>query len=221
MTLLRSYGIRIDLHVHTRRYSACAESLNPEQLPERMARSGLDGVVIAEHDHLWPAEEIDRLNQRLEKGRIYRGVEVSSCNGHFVVIGLQTMDGISPGIGISALVQRVRRQEAAIIWAHPQLCYSNTPAPCSLAELPQDIDAVEVFSGVTEGLHASQARAMARRNGWSQVAGSDAHILEHVGSVVTLFEYLPKNEMQLARAIREGCCATLQASGTGDSGRWP
>ncbi len=219
MTLLRSYGIRIDLHVHTRRYSACAEGLNPEQLPERMARSGIDGVVIAEHDHLWSAEEIDRLNRRLKKGRIFRGVEVSSCNGHFVVIGLQTMDGISPGIGISALVELVRQQEAAIIWAHPQLCYSNTPAPCSSTELPRDIDAVEVFSGVTEGLHASQARAMARRNGWSQVAGSDAHILEHVGSVVTLFEYLPKDEMQLARAIRKGRCAPPQAGGKGYSGR--
>lgn len=217
MTLLGSYAIRIDLHVHTRRYSACAEGLNPEQLPERMARSGIDGVVLAEHDHLWPAEEIDRLNRRLKKGRIYRGVEVSSCNGHFVVIGLQTMDGISPGIDISALVRLVRRQEAAIIWAHPQLCYSNTPAPCSCAELPRNIDAVEVFSGVTEGLHASQAMEMARRNGWSQVAGSDAHILEQVGSVVTLFEYLPEDETQLALAIRNGCCLPPQARETGDS----
>lgn len=200
------HEIRIDLHVHTRRYSACAEGLNPDRLPERMAQAGIDGLVITEHDYLWSREDIARLNRGLNKGRIYRGVEVSSCNGHFVVIGLQTLSGIARGIDISSLVQLARVQEAAIIWAHPQQCYSNTAAPCTFMHLPDNIDAVEVASSITEGERSREAMAMAGRMGWAQVGGSDAHILKQVGCAVTRFESLPADESALAKAIRSGRC---------------
>ena len=87
MAATDSDTIRIDLHVHTRRYSPCAEALDPDHLPERLESLGLDGLVITEHDHLWSTEDIEYLNRRMRHGRIYRGVEVSSRNGHFIVIG--------------------------------------------------------------------------------------------------------------------------------------
>ena len=162
------FRFRVDMHVHTRRYSPCAEALDPEYLGPAMERTGLDGLVVTEHDHLWPAEDIALLNRRLKHKRIYRGVEVSSSNGHFIVIGLEGLDGIAPGIGIERLMARIVFHEAAIIWAHPYHCYGNIPAPVKGSNMPPHLHALEAASGVTHGKVSAAARAMARRMGWAK-----------------------------------------------------
>ncbi len=204
-----SWKYRIDLHVHTRRYSPCAESLDPDLLSQTMKRKGLHGLVIAEHDQLWPLEEIRALNKTMKNMRIYRGVEVSSKNGHFIVIGLDELNGIHPGMGVEELVRQVRRSEAAIIWAHPLFNYNSVPTPLPAVLMPRGLDAIEVSSGVTQGEHTYKALGYAREMGWTAVCGSDAHALGQVGSTYTRFARLPKNEKSLAAAIRSGRCRIM------------
>lgn len=200
---------RVDLHVHTRRFSPCAESLDPERLGLRMKACGLHGVVITEHDRLWPEADIVRLNRRLVGRRIYRGVEVSSRNGHFVVIGLKHMRGIKPGISAEELVHVTHCQDAAVILAHPQITYSQMHEPLALSEMPTGIHAVEVASTVTVGRSADEVAAFARKTGLVMVGGSDAHFLEQVGQVATCFARLPTDEDELAADIRNGRCAVM------------
>ena len=200
------YRFRVDLHVHTRRYSPCAESLDPRQLGKTMTAYRLDGVVITEHDQLWPVEDIAALNHPLRKKRIYRGVEISSSNGHFIVIGLNNLNGIEPGIAIDKLIAHIEPQGAAIIWAHPYLNYCSTPSPLTGYTLPDGLHAVEVASGVTTGKATTAGRAMARLMGWSAVGGSDAHTPRQVGCAYTLLNELPENEEILAAVIRNGYC---------------
>ena len=197
---------RVDLHVHTRRYSPCAESLDPQQLPALLARRHLNGIVIAEHDRLWPRIDIEELNRNLPFGRIFRGVEVSSRNGHFVVIGLDRLNGIQPGISARALIKKARSQSAAVILAHPQIQYSQTQRQLDVLEMPAGIDAVEVASTMTAGSGSIQAQSVARQLGCGMVGGSDAHALSQVGRAFTIFSALPANERELAAAIREGRC---------------
>jgi predicted metal-dependent phosphoesterase TrpH len=197
---------RVDLHVHTCRYSPCAESLDPKLLAAAMHRSGLDGLVIAEHDRLWAAEDIARLNDGLNQKRIYRGVEISSRNGHFLAIGLDRLDGIQPGMGVEDLIGAVEVQQAAIIWAHPYLRYGNIVSPLDGCKMPRGVHAVEVASGVTHGKESASSRALARRMGWAAVGGSDAHVPGQVGCAYTLLPELPEDEKQLAAAIRKGLC---------------
>lgn len=196
----------MDLHVHTSRYSPCAETIDPEDLGLVMEKAGLDGLVITEHDHLWPAEEIARLNRSLKNRHIYRGVEVSSSNGHFIVIGLDEMDGIAPGISLDKLMPVIHSHDAAIIWAHPFLRYGSIPEPLNGFRMPPGLDAVEAASGVTNGKDSAATLAMARRMGWAIVGGSDAHIPGQVGCAYTLLADLPEDEKKLAAAIRKGCC---------------
>jgi predicted metal-dependent phosphoesterase TrpH len=197
---------RVDLHVHTRRYSPCAEALDPEYLGIALEKAGLDGLVITEHDQLWPADDIALLNRKLENKRIYRGVEVSSSNGHFIVIGLEGLDDIRPGISIEKLMPKIHFHDAAIIWAHPHLHYGSIPAPLKYSRMPAGLHAVEVASGVTSGKDSAATRAMARRMGWATVGGSDAHFPGQVGCAYTLLTDFPENEMHLAEAIRKGQC---------------
>lgn len=202
----------IDLHVHTRRFSPCAESLDPRQLPALLSRRPLSGIVIAEHDHLWPRCDIDELNRQLPSGRIFRGMEVSSSNGHFVVIGLERMDGIRPGISARALISKARSQKAAVILAHPHIHYSQTQDQLDVLEMPAGIDAIEVASTMTIGEAAQQAQAWARQIGCAMVGGSDAHALSQVGQSFTTFSTLPSDEKELAEAIRNGACRPGRAN---------
>lgn len=198
---------RVDLHVHTRRYSPCAESLDPEKLPAAITAMGLDGAVITEHDHLWSPLELAALNRHASGPRIYRGVEISSRNGHFLVIGLDRLDAFHPGMSIQNLVRQARRQSAAVIWAHPQLTYSQTINPLDFSDLPDGIDAIEAASTVTVGRQAAEIMAYAREFGYNTVGGSDAHALVQVGKAFTCLDHLPADEKELAAAICSGRCA--------------
>lgn len=206
MGSLPAYRFRVDLHVHTRRYSPCAELLDPTRLAQALRRQGLHGAVLTEHDQVWPEEELAALNRRSGRVRLYRGVEVSSRNGHFVVIGLQNLEGIQPGIGIAELIAKAVGQNAAVICVHPHLSYAQTREPLNLEDLPRGIHAVEVVSTLTRQAHSTNARRMAERAGWSMVGGSDAHSLPQVGQSFTQFPELPRNERHLAEMIRAGRC---------------
>lgn len=201
-----AFSFRVDLHVHTRCYSPCAEGLDPLQLIGCLAPSRLQGMVITEHDHLWPSTEIADLNRLAAHGRIYRGIEVSSCNGHFIIIGLDRLPPPPVGISIVDLMDYLRPTDAAIIWAHPYLNYGSTPGALSADRMPQGINAVEVASSVTVGEDCRQAQTLAISRGWAAVGGSDAHTIGQVGCAYTLFNELPSDEKALALAIRQGRC---------------
>jgi len=202
----------VDLHVHTRRYSPCAESLDPELLPEVVIARGLHGVVITEHDHLWSPEEIAALNRNLVGARIFGGVEISSRNGHFLLIGLDHLDNLQPGVSVRRIVQEAKAQGAAVIWAHPHLEYSQIQHPLKFSDMPDGIDAIEVASSVTVESQALEARAVARDLGYGMVGGSDAHALAHVGKAYTLFAQMPADEKALANAICSGRCTAMFAA---------
>jgi predicted metal-dependent phosphoesterase TrpH len=181
-------------------------------LPRIMARRGLHGVVLTEHDQLWPAAEIAALNRTLSAGRIYRGVEVSSRHGHFLVIGLNDLAGIRKGMAIEELLVRAHAAGAAVVWAHPLNNYGQTALPMVLDAMPPGIHAIETAGGRTAAAAGRQARAHAQRVGCTPVAGSDAHVLDQVGSAYTRFARLPKDEKSLAAAIMAGRCRPMELS---------
>lgn len=192
--------VRVDLHVHTRRYSQCAEGLDPAALPGIMRARGLSGVVVSEHDAMWSAAELGELRAALGPDqRVYGGVEVTTRDGHLVVIGLEGLGDIRRGMAGAALVERALREGAAVILAHP---HRGRPGPYDLV-LP-GLHAVEVRNATTSAEQAARAASLARTAGLLAVAGSDAHALEHVGGAFTVFDRLPEDEAALAAMLRAG-----------------
>ena len=55
-------GLIIDLHLHTRRHSACS-IIDESRLIDRAVKAGLDGLVITEHHYQWTPEELAALRQ--------------------------------------------------------------------------------------------------------------------------------------------------------------
>ncbi len=212
MPTMALFRYRVDLHVHTRRYSACAETLDPGQLPGIMVRRGLHGVVLTEHDQMWPREEIAALNRGLKGRRIYRGVEVSSRHGHFLAIGLDDLAGIHKGMAIEELLARARAAGAAVVWAHPLNNYDHTSLPLAPDAMPPGLHAIETAGGRTGSDGAGRLLVYARRLGCTPVAGSDAHAIDQVGCAFTRFARLPMDEKHLAAAIIAGRCKPMEIS---------
>jgi predicted metal-dependent phosphoesterase TrpH len=193
--------VRIDLHVHTARYSQCAEFLDPYQIGAVAVAAGLDGVVLADHDVLWEDEELELLRAASTPIRIYRGIEVSTAYGHVVVIGLEDAGRIHKGIGIRDLVLLARASGAATILAHP---YRDT---VPLRETASAVDAIEVASTSFSSDEPARSRRLARSAGKPMVASSDAHALSRIGWASTEFASLPADDLDLARMIVSGCCS--------------
>jgi predicted metal-dependent phosphoesterase TrpH len=204
--------VRLDLHVHTRRYSPCAPSLVPTQTVDLINCGCLEGIVVTDHDVLWAPEEIQALNTKLNRGRIYRGVEVSSCNGHFILIGVDDVQTLHPGDPLEKIQALAHAQGGVVIWAHPHQRYHQITDPIEGQHLPAGIDAIEVTSTVTSPGETKAAHRLARRHLLTMVGGSDAHCLAAVGQVLTCFKRLPPNEAALAEMIRGGDCTPCTAA---------
>jgi predicted metal-dependent phosphoesterase TrpH len=189
---------RVDLHLHTGRYSQCAECLDPLAIEGNAVRAGVDGVLLTEHDMFWQDEEAELLRRRSPRVRIFRGIEVSARGCHLVVVGMDEVGPLLRGVSLEEVAAFARPRGAAVVLAHP---YRNGP----LRALPLGlVDAVEVWSTSFTREEARAARRLARRLGKPQVAGSDAHAPSHVGFAWTELPRLPADELELAAAIRSG-----------------
>ncbi len=201
----------IDLHIHTDRYSPCAPTVDPCRIRETLDQKNFHGGVLSEHDALWSYEELATLEKQQGGAKLYRGVEISSANGHVLAIGLENLSDLPVGVGLKRLIAIAREQQAALIWVHPYLHYRGLPFPQDDTLTTLGIHAVEVVSSVTRGQHACQAMEMAANKGWAQVGGSDAHAQETIGMAGTLFPKLPEDEKELAQLIITRQCSAHSA----------
>ncbi len=189
---------RVDLHVHTQRYSNCAEFLVPEELGRGMLQAGLDGVVITEHDAQWMPEEIVRLQHLLPQQRLFFGIEITAKDGHVIAIGAPAAVIWHRGETITEIASRVDAVGGCAMWVHP------FQEPRRWEEAPTNVHAIEIYSNITTGRRSMLALDLATRIGVPAVAGSDAHSLDHLGTAWVEFDSLPEDELQLAQWIRQG-----------------
>lgn len=194
----RTGGFPIDLHVHTGRYSPCAEALLPELLAPTARARRLAGVVLADHDVLWAEEEVRALQRRDEGVRLFRGMECSARGAHLVMVGLEEPAPFYRGMPPLEAVELAHRQGACVILPHP---FRDGDPP---EELWAAVDAVEVASLSFTAVAARRSWALARRWGRPAVAGSDAHAPRQVGWAWTTFPRMPRDERELAELIRSG-----------------
>ncbi|NOZ93677.1 MAG: hypothetical protein GXP47_02915 [Acidobacteria bacterium] len=189
---------KIDLHVHTGRYSQCAETVDPYRIEEHALRAGLDGVVLTDHDILWAEEELVLLVERSPAVRLFRGIEVSAKGAHLVIIGLEDAGSLHRGIPVADACNIAHGQAACVILAHP---YRDADP----GGLPMDLlDAVEVGSTSFTPQESTLARGLAKRFGKPQVASSDAHALSRIGWGWTELPDPPSHEGELAAMITSG-----------------
>lgn len=190
--------VRIDLHVHTARYSPCAEALKPELLEGAALAAGLAGVVLTDHDVLWAEEELAFFQKRFPRVRFFQGVELTTSEAHILCFGLTDLSGFFKRMPALEAVAQARKRGAFTVLAHP---FRQTALT---AELVSAVDAVEVASLSFSEEDSRAAWALATRFQKTVVAGSDAHAAAMVGWAGVELPELPENAQHLAQLLGRG-----------------
>jgi len=186
----------IDLHAHTRFFHGfpgeptAYDPIGARLLARWGRRSGLDGVALTNHDYYRP---FDRVTGR---PRFIPGVEVTTTDGHLLVVGPDPPCRTVPG---------ERTPEEVVSRAHDNGCAAIVPHPYRRSRVRESdaaFDAVEI-----NGKHpdnADRVRELAESLDVPVVGGSDAHFPFEVGRTATRIEAPELTPEAVVTAIREG-----------------
>ncbi len=192
--------MRIDLHVHTSRYSVCGRS-TPEEMVERALAEGLEALVFTEHGFFWPPEELAALQKRYRGILLLRGAEFTSWEGEdLLVYGPTSPDVTSLGRDAERLTRRVHALGGAVIVAHPYRYHPEVPA--FFDEHP--VDAIEIMSSNIYAHTSLKGRALAARLAKPMVTNSDGHHVDSLGLYAVELHQPVHDEWELAAALRAG-----------------
>ena len=186
----------IDMHTHTSVHSTDSNLLPLDSLARAISR-GLDGVVLTEHDVVWPRHLAEQLSE--EAGIVViPGVEVTTELGHVLVYGIQSL---VPRITDAKRLRKFcDEQEALMFLAHP----ARDPGLRVPKEAMQLFDGVEGLNGCDGPLQNMSARSRGRTRPLPPIGGSDSHALHEVGTAATEFDADIRNLADLMAALRSG-----------------
>ena len=192
--------MKFDLHMHTRRYSPDSE-IDPFDLVRRARAVGLDGIVITEHDRLWPERELEELRRAAPGLVVLGGVEVSGRGGDLLCYGVTNLFELRPGMPWGELCREVARQGGAAVAAHPFRWAQDFDE--LVAEERPELTGLEMMSNNMDPDVRRKAAAFLERNpGYATLGNSDAHELDVVGVCYTEFDAEVRTAADLVAAIR-------------------
>jgi predicted metal-dependent phosphoesterase TrpH len=174
--------------------------MDPFVMLRKAQEIGLDGVVITEHDYLWPEGELEELREEAPGLTILAGIEVSTREGHFLAYGVQDPGEISPWLRLTDLCNEMHRQGGVVVAAHP--FRSQQQFDQILSALRPKLDGLELMSGRMNALCRQRAAQVYRADDWAALASSDAHHEDSLGCCFTEFSGEIHTMRDLIAAIR-------------------
>ena len=173
--------ISVDLHMHTSWSHDC--SIEVEELVEHAEDIGLGGIAVTDHNAFGGALEAVELAQDRELV-VIPGEEVKT-DDQGEVIGLFLSEEIPRGMSFADTVSAIREQEGLVYLPHPFDRMHAIPDPATLHRHLAEIDVFEVFNArLLRDSFNDEALRFARKYRLLQGAGSDAHVLQGVGTGV-------------------------------------
>ena len=186
----------IDLHAHTRFFHGWPgrptpfDPIGANLLALYCRWQGLDGVATTNHDYY---AEFDTVTA---KPQLVPGIEISTTDGHALVVGPDPPERTTPGrLTPHEVVSLAHDAGCAAIIAHP---YRRS----TVSESGAMFDAVEI-----NGKHPSdveQVRELADRLDLPIVGGSDAHYPIEAGRAYTTIDADRLTPTSVVSAIKEG-----------------
>ena len=168
-----------DLHMHTTWSHDC--SIEVDELLDHAEAEGLGAIAITDHNVFGGAQEA----VARARGRdliVIPGEEVKT-DDQGEVIGLFLHEEIPRGMSFAETVAAIREQEGVVYLPHPFDRMHAIPFPATVHRHLHEIDVLEVYNArlLFEGYNEEAAR-FARKYGLPAGAGSDAHVLQGVGT---------------------------------------
>jgi predicted metal-dependent phosphoesterase TrpH/glycosyltransferase involved in cell wall biosynthesis len=171
--------IVVDLHMHTDWSHDC--SIPTEDLLDHAEHIGLGAIAITDHNAIGGALEAVELARHRELV-VIPGEEVKT-DGHGEVIGLFLDEEIPRGMSFPDTIEAIRDQGGLVYLPHPFDRLHAIPDPATLHRHLAEIDVLEVFNArlLRESFN-DEALRFAQKYRLLQGAGSDAHVLQGVGT---------------------------------------
>jgi predicted metal-dependent phosphoesterase TrpH/glycosyltransferase involved in cell wall biosynthesis len=168
-----------DLHMHTSWSHDC--SIEPAELVDHAEAEGLGAIAVTDHNAFGGALE----TADLAAGRdlvVIPGEEVKTdVQGE--VIGLFLEREIPRGMSFGDTVSAIREQGGLVYVPHPFDRMHAIPDPRTLHRHLGDIDVFEVYNArLLFEAYNDEALRFARKYNLTMGAGSDAHVLQGVGT---------------------------------------
>jgi predicted metal-dependent phosphoesterase TrpH len=168
-----------DLHMHTSWSHDC--SIGVDELLDHAEEEGLGAIAVTDHNVFGGALEA----AEKAKGRkliVIPGEEVKTA-GQGEVIGLFLKEEIPRGMSFAETVEAIRAQGGLVYVPHPFDRLHAIPDPATLHRHLAEIDVLEVYNArlLFEGYNDEAVR-FARKYNLTAGAGSDAHVLQGVGT---------------------------------------
>jgi predicted metal-dependent phosphoesterase TrpH/glycosyltransferase involved in cell wall biosynthesis len=171
--------IAVDLHLHTDWSHDC--SIPAEELLEHAERIGLGGIAVTDHNVFGGALEAVEL-ARTRDLVVIPGEEVKTLD-QGEVIGLFLQEEIPRGLSFGETIAAIREQGGLVYLPHPFDRLHAIPDPATLHAHLAEIDVLEVFNArLLRDSFNDEALRFARKYRLLHGAGSDAHVLQGVGT---------------------------------------
>ena len=186
--------MRFDLHIHSNFSSD--SGLAVDDILKKAVKKDLDGIAICDHNSTMGNYLARKRAKDLDLPlMVIPGVEVSTTQGHLIVLGAR--GNIPSDLSPQETISIARQLGGIIIAAHPFKIRS-------LGNVKGlDVDAIETFNSRCIFGENKKAEKMALELGKPQVGGSDSHMLTTIGIGYTEIDAEPFMESVL-NAIREG-----------------
>jgi predicted metal-dependent phosphoesterase TrpH len=167
-----------DLHMHTDHSHDCAVPV--PALLDHAESIGLGAIAVTDHNVFTGAQEAVQLARDRDL-IVIPGEEVKTDSGE--VIGLFLEEEIPRGMSMGDTIAAIREQGGVVYLPHPFDRLHTIPDPTTLHRHLAEIDVFEVFNArlLFEAMN-DEALRFARKYNLTMGAGSDAHVLQGVGT---------------------------------------
>ena len=168
-----------DLHMHTSWSHDC--QIPVEELLDHAEAEGLGAIAVTDHNVFGGAREA----VELARGRelvVIPGEEVKTAD-QGEVIGLFLSEEIPRGLSFGETVDAIRAQGGIVYLPHPFDRLHAIPEPATLHRHLAQVDVLEVYNArLLFEAYNDEALRFARKYDLTMGAGSDAHVLQGLGT---------------------------------------
>jgi predicted metal-dependent phosphoesterase TrpH len=168
-----------DLHMHTSWSHDC--SIDVDELLDHAEAEGLGAIAVTDHNVFGGAlEAVERARER--DLIVIPGEEVKT-DGQGEVIGLFLKEEIPRGLSFADTIDAIRAQGGLVYVPHPFDRLHAIPDAATLHRHLAEVDVLEVYNArLLFEAYNDEAVRFARKYNLTAGAGSDAHVLQGVGT---------------------------------------
>ena len=196
----------IDLHAHSIKSDDGRAKVENYCKWIRTRELPLDGFVLTEHRQFDDESDYSPLGE--EYGLlILKGSEVETEYGHVLVFGVtpelvDEFDFSSISLPLAKVIKACEKHNAVPVPCHPGRPRVGMAAHLEEFGVPEGVKIVEIYNGGSRNNEDEIACSLADEQGYAGIAGSDAHIVSHIGRCATRFDQKIRSMQDLVEALQ-------------------